>query len=148
MVDVGCGIGGMIDLANDLGISCLGVDGDICQKMNPNIIIHDFSVGKLELNQRFDLGWSVEFVEHVEVKFMENFMALFEKCKYVCMTHAPKGKGGYHHVNCQDSDYWVETFRIHLFELNKDITTQIRKKSTMRREFMRNTGMFFVNKRG
>ena len=142
MLDVGCGTGGMVDLANNIGIVSVGIDGDINQKKE-SIIIHDFTTSKLILEKTFDLGWSVEFVEHVDARFIDNFMNIFEKCKYVCMTHAPEGKGGYHHVNCQNSKYWVETFGKHQFVLNEDITTQIRKVSTMKREFMRNTGLFF-----
>jgi len=142
MIDVGCGPGGMVDVANSIGIEAIGVDGDV-NITHPSIIIHDFTQGKLQLERRFDLGWSVEFVEHVREEFIDNYMDVFSKCKYVCMTHAPSGKGGHHHVNTKSSNYWIDIFISRGFEYNTAITNQIRKISTMRREFMRNTGLFF-----
>lgn len=146
MLDVGCGPGGMVDLANNMDIKSVGIDGDINQKQN-NIIIHDFTTGKFPFDLEFDLGWSVEFVEHVAPQFIENFMDAFCHCKYVCMTHALPGKGGYHHVNCQSNEYWIDIFQKYNLLFNSLISQEIRKKSTMKREFMRNTGMFFENKK-
>jgi hypothetical protein len=57
---------------------------------------------------------------------------------------APPGKGGYHHVNCQDAAYWQRAFEAHGFKLDREITADLRRTSTMPREFVRETGMFFV----
>lgn len=145
MVDVGCGIGGMVNLANQLGIKAIGIDGDFNQANKPNLIIHDFISGKLSIEQHFDLGWSVEFVEHVEERFIPNFMDIFIKCQYVCLTHATRKGRGHHHVNCQKADYWIDKFKEYNFVFDSQVTNQIRSISTMKRLFMKENGLFFRN---
>ena len=51
MVDIGCGPGGMKNIAKTLDISWTGVDGDFTLKDKENIIIHDFSIAELDLEQ-------------------------------------------------------------------------------------------------
>ncbi len=92
----------------------------------------------------FDLGYSVEFLEHVEEQYMDNYMYVFCGCKYVVCTAAPPGKRGHHHVNCQDTQYWIDIFAYYGFDYNEEETEYIRRKSSMTREFMRSYGMFFT----
>ena len=99
MVDVGCGTAGMRSIAEALDIKWLGIDGDPNVSQN-GVITHDFTKGEVETD-KFDLGWSVEFLEHVYEEYQPNYMAVFAKCKYVLCTAAPPGWGGYHHVNEQ-----------------------------------------------
>ena len=142
MIDIGCGPGGMVKLANNSGIDCLGVDGDYeVIKQHENIIIHDFTNGVLEIDKAFDLAWSCEFVEHVGEKYVSYYMPLFVKANFVCMTFSEKN--GYHHVNKKPQSYWVSLFEKYGFELDKEITDTIRKNSSMEREFVRERGCFF-----
>lgn len=141
--DVGCGPGGMLDVMKSIGIRCIGIDGD--SNVNKSgIIVHDFYKGPLELD-KVDLGWSVEFLEHVHEKYLSNVFSVFKKCKYVVCTAAPPGKSGHHHVNCRTVEYWIDVFYSYGFVFYGDMTNSIRYRSSMDREFMRNTGMFFVN---
>ena len=66
------------EIAETLNISWTGVDGDFTLKDKTNIIIHDFSVAKLKLDKHFDLAWSSEFLEHVDEKYTDNYMTLFQ----------------------------------------------------------------------
>lgn len=145
MVDVGCGPGGQVDLAESLGYdSVVGVDGDVSLlKRKSDIVIHDFTVAPLHLGGSFDLGWSCEFLEHVRECYMDNYMAVFERCKYVAVTYAPKGKRGHHHVNCRDEKYWVGMFESRGFVFEKELTSECRQASTMKRDFFRDTGLVF-----
>ena len=46
------------------------------------------------------------------LKFLiKNFINDFKLCNYVAMTYAPPGQGGYHHVNCQPKEYWIENLK-------------------------------------
>jgi hypothetical protein len=61
------------------------------------------------------------------------------------MTHALPGKNGHHHVNCRTEDYWIDMFKKYDFSLCEYATREVRQCSTMKREFMRETGKVFIN---
>jgi hypothetical protein len=149
MIDIGCGPGGQVSLANSIGICAEGIDGYPGNKREKdiNIILHDFSVGKYNhYEKRYDLGWSCEFVEHVEEKYVLNFLNTFKTCKYIFLTFAPPNTHGHHHVNCREESYWINTLESNGFSYDKEATSLIRKKSTMKRDFARKCGLFFINK--
>lgn len=144
-LDIGCGPGGMIDTALELGYIVQGVDGDFTvERSNPDKVkIHDYTNGPLVLENTYDLVWSCEFVEHVEEKYLDNFMKTFQSGKTVCMTFAPPGKKGHHHVNLRPEQYWINTFENYGFKYDKDLTVALRKESSMEREFFREYGLVF-----
>lgn len=175
MLDIGCGTGGMQDIAKAHNILWFGVDGDNTLKPNDYVLLHDFTtdaflrskisqgsspiaigeirditIGELgdeavNLNEveSIDLAWSVEFLEHVEEKYMRNYMEAFTLCKYVIITAAPPNYPGHHHVNCKLSDYWIGAFAANGFEYDHKISMEVRNVSTMKKPFMQRTGMFF-----
>ena len=144
-LDIGCGPGGMLDEAYNLGYYVQGIDGDNTIKRNlPNsVVIHDFTTGPYEFPSTYDLVWSCEFVEHVEQKFLDNFMKVFQKGRTVCMTYAPPGKKGHHHVNCNTKEYWIDTFTQYGFVFNEKLTQEVKRHSSMEREFFREYGLVF-----
>jgi len=140
--DIGCGVGGQLDLAEKIGyIDVLGIDGDTLVKTD-KITIFDFCDGKPDLGS-YDLGWSCEFLEHIEEKYLDNVVDCFRKCKYIAITHALPNKKGHHHVNCRESSYWLDFFKDNGFEFLVKETLKCRQVSTMKREFFKNTGMVF-----
>lgn len=124
MLDVGCGTAGMVKYAQELGIEALGIDGDP-NMGNEYVATHDFTEGTFIPPQDYDLIWSVEFVEHVEEKYIGNFLKTFEHGKVLMMTHAVPGQGGHHHVNCQWSDYWITKLEAK-WTLDQEATNHIR----------------------
>lgn len=149
MVDVGCGGGWTAKWFLEHGIEAFGVEGwtDALQKnqLPPNRLIeHDYTTGPcspcVEVSKRgfgfvmgqlppigrFDFGWCAEFVEHVEARFIPNFMATLRQCTHVLMTHAQPGQGGYHHVNEKPFEYWVNVFGQFSFRLDAYETLRIR----------------------
>ena len=147
MVDVGCGPGGMVKFTKSLGIKSIGVDGDnsIIREIEEDFYLHDYSKGFFETNLYFDLCWCVEFLEHVDALYTDNYFDTFKKCRYVFCTFAPKGKGGYHHVNTQDEAYWIETFEKFDFKYQEEETKAIRASSTINKNFIRKHGLLFKN---
>jgi hypothetical protein len=150
MLDVGCGPGGMVNLAKSKGLQSLGIDGDFTITREPKelFLIHDFTVGPAPVNKEYDFGWSCEFVEHVDEEYLPNFMQAFQKCKRVVMTYSEKP--GHHHVNLKPASYWIAIFKQYGFEFDQAITEQIRKKTTMnitgkyiKSDFVRQNGLFF-----
>lgn len=147
MYDVGCGPGGMLKLAQDKGIDAVGVDGDFTLKYPAelNIIIHDFTKGSLVCKEK-DLSWSCEFLEHVEEQFMDNYFSVFKQTKIVCCTFCNIQGTGHHHVNIQNQEYWDQKFLERGFLKEKETTREIRKISSMQRNFVRDTGTVYINK--
>ncbi len=147
MLDIGCGTGGMLDVAHERGIHSVGIDGDYTLPRRRNVHIHDFTHGPFityENNDiEFDLGWSVEFLEHVEAKHVPAIMHAFQRCKHLIVTAAPPGYTGHHHVNCRNLDYWEGAFNASGFWYDAETTEKIKAVSTMIKPFMQTNGMFF-----
>jgi hypothetical protein len=138
MIDVGCGPGGQVKKAQDLGLFAVGIDGDFTlqQKWDTegiDVQLHDYTDGaRMGVDGLcFDFAWSVEFLEHVEEKYISYYMHDFQLCKYVLCTAAPPGKWGHHHVNCQDLDYWINEFGKYGFIYDSDLSLELKESSTM-----------------
>lgn len=144
-LDVGCGPGGMCELAASKGLNVLGIDGDFTIERKQPCIVHDYTLGKPQIDEYFDLAWSCEFLEHVEEQFMENYMDSFKKCKYVIATHAYPGQWGHHHVNCKDVLYWKQSFAKFGFKFSGVESLKIRDISSMKADHLRRSGCFFIN---
>lgn len=131
VIDVGCGEGNGTRWWYDNGVHVIGVDGfeqyiENNRIPKENLILHDYTKGPLFLNQVFDLGWTSEFVEHVEEKYVVNFLATLAFCKHICMTFATPGQSGHHHVNCQDEDYWIGQMHSIGFKIDRQETEAMR----------------------
>jgi len=156
MLDIGCGRACVIDDAKTIhGLEVLGIDGDpgdLHGEFNfkrPPVPfqLHDYTTGPAPLDDReFDLCWSVEFLEHVDETYMDNWMEDAKRCKYVICTHAEPGDGGRHHVNEQFREYWVEKFNHYGFDFDVDLTNELREASTMTKKFMRQNGLVFIRR--
>lgn len=149
MLDIGCGTGGQVFEAKRLGIDAYGVDGtkDIPDTRNFQRV--DYRVDCSTFDADFDLGWSVEFVEHVEERCIPIFMKDFQKCKRVILTAAPPFWGGKNHVNEQSEVYWINKFQEYGFSLNFEETFKVRSTSvTLMNGVVRPSRQQFVKIRG
>ena len=164
MLDIGCGRACVVKDAIDIHqIDALGVDGDPgtlhgewnFERPDVPFLLHDYTTGPAPLEDReFDLCWSVEFLEHVEEKYMGNWMEDVRRCKYVIVTHAKPGpttvdgKSGtnHHHVNEQHPEYWIDKFDQFGFDFDVDLTNELREASTMTKKFMRENGLVFIRR--
>ena len=125
MVDVGCGPCGMAPIARNLLIEWFGIDGDpeVQDLLKKNHgLLWDFTQGPPPLHRDFDLGWCVEFLEHVKEKYQPNYMAVLKLCRYVICTAAPPGWEGYHHVNLRPKEYWHAVFSRNGFDYKPGLT--------------------------
>lgn len=148
MYDVGCGPGGMVQLAISKGIISDGIDGDFTieypHPLKNHIIIHDFTNGPISLPAR-DLSWSCEFLEHVDEKYINNYFAVFCMTRVVCCTFCDKEGTGHHHVNIKDQTYWDTQFANFNFTKDIESTKFIRNHSSMSRDFIKKTGTVYIN---
>jgi hypothetical protein len=149
MLDIGCSSGGMVRLAETLGIDSVGIDGDYTViPKGSNFITHDYQKGSTLLTRTFDMVWSCEFVEHVHERYIENYINDFCRGKKLIMSYS-ENPNGYHHVNLKPESYWIETLNTYGFEFDLEETLKIREISTMNlkkpkgKRFMKNAGMFF-----
>jgi len=132
MLDVGCGEGHAARFFRDAGCGVLGVDGSLLARgesvLHGEHRSHDFEDGPFVPDRTFDLAWSCEFVEHVEERFVHNFLATFAAShKYLLMTYARPNQKGWHHVNCRTERYWTEKLQRLGFDVAPDLTQTARK---------------------
>lgn len=156
MIDVGCGQGCVVKDAVVFGLDAMGIDGDpgnlhedewrYERSNNVPFVLHDYVEGPAPITREFDLVWSVEFLEHVEEQYMNHYMDTFKKGKYVICTFAPPGKEGQHHVNLQPESYWIKKFDEYGFDFDSKATKELRAASTMKKNFVRERGLVFIQR--
>jgi len=144
MLDVGCGPGGQVLQALDMGLQAQGIDGDFTvDRPGNHWCIHDYTQGPSPLKEQFDLVWSCEFVEHVYEEYMKNFLQDFARGTWVCMTYAPPGYPGHHHVNCQPEQYWIDAMQNIGYAFSAADTKAVRSCSTQKKKFVKKRGLVF-----
>lgn len=110
IMDVGSGCGHAAKFFADKGLETIAVEGlesNVKNAIYPTIL-HDLTSGPYKKD--VDMTNCIEVVEHIEEKFIDNLMTTLCQGIYSLITHAVPGQKGYHHVNCQPSEYWVEQF--------------------------------------
>ena len=146
MLDIGCGPGGMKEVANNMGIDWYGIDGDSSVLTNTDhSLVHDFTLGEAPMVKSFDLIWCTEFLEHVEEKYIPNYMPLFKLGHLAVVTAAPPGWPGHHHVNCREESYWVDVFKNYDLFFDEKLSFEFKTLSQMRKNFFKRAGMVFVS---
>lgn len=143
VLDVGCGQGQALEYFSLRGVKGLGIDGTELVLKNAvfdNIEIHDYVTGPYIPEKKYDLVWCCEFVEHIEEKYLNNFLETFKSGKVVALTHALPGQGGYHHVNEKNDSYWIEKMKGIGFKLVEN-NTYYRQKA---HEYFLRSGLVFV----
>lgn len=148
VLDVGCGSGFSTKWFIDHGLRALGIEGDpacLAARRCDTIFNHDFTIGPFVPVEQWDLGWTAEFVEHVEEQFIPNWMAALQRCRYVAMTFATPGQGGHHHVCERPEQFWLDRFAAAGFEHVLEETVALRATSKGE-TWGRPTLTFFANR--
>ena len=153
MFDIGCGPGGQVKLAKALGVEAWGIDRDPAFRSlsitTEGNVVHDFTAGPLPVLAiaplaSIDLGWCVEFLEHIPEDALPNVWPTLRQCRYLMLTAAPPGHGGVGHVNEQPWDYWRVLFEQQGYVVAQTATAELRKASSMERNFIRERGYVLV----
>lgn len=82
-----------------------------------------------QLPTRDGLVICTEVAEHLAPEHADHLVKLL--CSAMCpivFTAAPPGQGGHHHVNCQESGYWVDKFNNHGAILDIDATHELERR--------------------
>jgi SAM-dependent methyltransferase len=148
VLDVGCGIGSNLAWFDEYGFDVLGVEGHpnaiANSKLPGKVVQHDFVTGPWVPDRHFDLGICTEFAEHVEAAYEHNWLSALTVCSFILFAHALPGQGGYHHVNEQSSEYWIERFKGYGIENDTKITDMLRATCLRKpAAWGRNTIMFY-----
>lgn len=148
VADVGCGFGFHSKFFQKVfELETLSIEGSSkvaeLSIVPESIVHHDYTTGPYIPSKVYDLGWSVEFVEHVEDRYKDNFIATLKKCKYVLMTHAIPGQGGHHHVNERYGTYWIDVMSKNGFIFDPAVTAKCRELAAIdfqdMKEWLQNT---------
>jgi|LakMenEpi03Aug12_release.lakeMendotaPanAssembly.Ray.scaffolds.fasta_scaffold215632_1 hypothetical protein len=145
VLDVGCGAGKNLEWFRSKGLEIQGVEGwpEAVAVCTVPVIQHDYTLTPLALNRRYDLAICTEFVEHVERRFEENWFQTLEAADRILMCHGLPGQLGYHHVNCQPSEYWVHRFNDHGYIKHDELSEKFRDTGRDA-PWGRNTLMLFI----
>lgn len=148
VLDVGCGEGHALEYFKNQRCDVLGIDGfygntAITKTKGIPATIVDLTVLPYKTTRLPDLVWCCEVVEHIEEKFVQNIIDTFKNGKIVAMTHALPNQGGYHHVNCKPSEYWIGLMQKNGFEFLIRESFEARRKET--KHYFGRTGLIFRN---
>lgn len=130
VLDVGCGKGTSTSWFVTHGLRTECVEGShdaIEQSMVPDKSIlteHDFSRGPWWPETTFDMVWSVEFLEHVNVQFHYNYITTFRKAAIIMVTSSKWG--GWHHVEVHNNDWWIRKYEAYGLHYDQKLTKEIR----------------------
>ncbi len=147
VLDLGCGKGASLDFFLARGIAVKGIEGStlaISQARNPKLIFKYNLNKELNLNEKFDLVWSFEFIEHIHPKYVPNLINTFSNhSDTLILSAAHPGQWGVGHFNEQNDKYWIEKFKTANYYLNAEATARLRSLDEI---FSQNMYVFERNK--
>jgi len=155
MIDFGCANGIHVKEFMKRGIDTFGIEGtkDFSKEIEKNYggdyLIHDLRK-PLDLDRNFDLGMSLEVLEHIEEEYAD--IAVQNICNHsniLCITASNIPKSGVH-VNPQPKKYWIKKFEsVKSFKFMKKETREMEKTcreyGNVMPTWMRNDLMIFRN---
>lgn len=147
-LDLGSGYGFSSQYFFDKSVATVAVDGleqNVYNAVYPTVL-HDLTKGPF--CTQVDLVHCQEVVEHIEEKYLDNLLKSMACGKYILMTNALPGQLGYHHVNLQNTEYWIEHLKTYGFEFMEAESMYIRglAKANMN-PYMAKTGSLFINQK-
>ena len=145
MWDLGCGPGGQVLEGRKLGMWAAGFDADMSLSLPHgcfHVNVSRCSIGAYVYTPH--LVWSCEVAEHIDPLEVYTYIGNLCMARSVILLTANPNPGQYH-CNPQPVEWWIERIEdngTHRFDAA--LTDEFKQRSTMRREFVRNTGMCFV----
>jgi hypothetical protein len=147
LLDVGCGPGGQVETAQNLGYRALGIEVDPHYYRSPGVALVDLCVQPVLLPRPADLVWSVEVAEHLPGECVANFIETLTRnaTRALCLTASQEPMVG--HLTLHPPAWWVQRIEATGNWLHDPMSSAlIERYSTMQREFLRTTGMIFWRK--
>lgn len=147
VLDLGCGRGYSSAYFYRKGLHVLAVDG-----LPENIEHSVFPALQVDLTQssvncKVDLVHCQEVVEHIEEKYLDNLIRSLACGKIILMTHAVPGQEGYHHVNLQPTEYWINNLASYNCHVLEEDTTRVRAIASQEgASYLAATGLVLANR--
>jgi SAM-dependent methyltransferase len=118
VLDVGCGLGTWLAIAQSKGFEIAGVEGPWCEtdklEVDKDLVTITDLEKPIELGRKFDLAICLEVGEHLsEAAAPHLVQTLVSHADHVMFSAAVPFQGGHHHVNEKTLGYWVQHFFKH-----------------------------------
>jgi len=130
-MDIGCGRGFSTSWFAFHGVDVICAEGShdaVTQSVLPDpstqVVEHDFSRGPWWPEKTYDVAWSVEFLEHVNLQFHYNYVTAFRKAALLYVT-ASTG-AGWHHVEVHSNEWWIRKYESYGFKYDAELTQQVK----------------------
>lgn len=125
MMDVGCGDGHMVRIAEALGVSACGLD--IVENNHPNI--HQVDLCNSVSYMGGEMVLCLEVAEHLPEHAADHLCEYLSDTTYetLLFSAATPGQGGSGHLNEQPWAYWVKKLHANGLTINTEKTDHLRK---------------------
>jgi SAM-dependent methyltransferase len=130
-LDIGCGRGFSTSWFSYHGVDVLCAEGShdaIERSVLPDpatqVVEHDFSRGPWWPEKTYDVAWSVEFLEHVNLQFHYNYVTAFRKAALIFVSSSTGH--GWHHVEVHQGDWWIQKYESYGFRYSEALTNQVK----------------------
>jgi SAM-dependent methyltransferase len=115
MLDVGCGLGTWLAVAQQMGIEVAGVEGPWCEidklEVDRGLVKITDLEKPIELGRRFDFAVCLEVGEHLSPNAAPHLVdSLVRHSDLILFSAAIPFQGGHHHVNEKFLNYWLDLF--------------------------------------
>ena len=147
VLDLGSGLGHSSEYLFKKGMKVLAIDG-----MDENIENALYPTLQVDLTKTFvsckvDFVHCQEVVEHIDEEFIQNVIQSLTCGKIILLTNALPGQGGYHHVNEQQVEYWIDHLRCYNCHVLAEDTHRIRELAQKDgARYLAATGTLYANR--
>lgn len=147
VLDLGSGMGYAASYFYRKGLQVVAIEG-----LAENVEHAIYPTVQIDLTEHFvkanvDLVHCQEVVEHIEEKYIDNLLTSLANGKFILMTNALPNQGGFHHVNEQPIEYWVQQMARYNCHVLAEDTNRIRGLADQEgARYLAKTGTLYVNK--
>ena len=127
VLDLGSGLGYAANYFFRMGVATIAVDGlagNVRKSIYPAI---EIDLAREPVRCAVDLVHCQEVVEHVAEEHVNNVLASLACGRFIVMSHAEPGQGGFHHVNLQPAGYWIAGMARFGFHLLPEDTARVKR---------------------
>lgn len=129
MLDVGCGLGSIVEISHKLGVNAFGVDQLI--NYESDYFFHANLVERFRLDSQVNLVWCTELAEHLDSSahavlcdtLADNLQE--GRGNYLVFSSAYPNQGGTGHLSERPAKYWQDEFSLRNLNFRRDLTVNL-----------------------
>lgn len=148
-LDIGCGRGFSTSWFAFHGVDVMCAEGShdaiertILPDPQNQLVEHDFSRGPWWPENTYDVAWSVEFLEHVNVQFHYNYIQAFRKAALIFVTSSVGN--GWHHVEVHKKEWWIQKYESYGFRYSPELSEQVHQVAKQtKKDYTAPNGQFY-----